>query len=335
MMFSQRFIFILVALKSDALSNAFVPTRTIFSSPSSSQRWGVISPNNGEDVITLDAGGDNMSEDNSSSSSTTKVSSASKNERKARKMTTSLHFTGENVYKSDPMPIMHSHPSDLSSFFASEEVRSFLLNGDRENSIERISDEKIDDRMVDLWMKQCKIVGGEMPSVPGDCVFQVNTGTMNFSGLNISSNSLVGVKYLDTPNGDGAALAKPEYQLVFIKDSPIVKGPRLLVWIYNQLTGQNKQTEDGNTDNDQTVRALSRFTYEATPDGDSIIFALESKLEVIVKFPSLLLKILPVSKEKAEEQGSASVLKAIGKDIEAVLPKVRNFYLETFEENKL
>ena len=63
-----------------------------------------------------------------------------------------------------------------------------------------------------------------------------------------------------------------------------------------------------------------------------IVFSIEASLEVIVKFPSLLLKVMPVSKKKAEEQGSASVLKAIGKDIEAVLPKVRSYYLETFEK---
>ena len=138
------------------------------------------------------------------------------------------------------------------------------------------------------------------------------------------------MKYLEESD-ESNHTNKPEYQLVFIKDSPIVKGPSVLVWIYNQLTGSNKPTKDDGTEKEQTVRAFSRFSYEAAPDGKSFVFSVQSKLEVIVKFPSLLLKIMPVSKEKAEEQGSESVLKAMGKDIEAVLPKVRKYYLKTFE----
>ena len=268
------------------------------------------------------------------------------NDSNSNKRTTSLLFTGEKVYKSEPIPILHditsstSTPSsnDILSFFQNEEVRSILLNGDREDSIELIANENVNKEMMDLWTKQAMIVGGDLPNMSkGDVVFKVNTGGINFSGLNIKSSSLIGVKYLNESNNNSSSGSiSPEYQLVFINDSQIVDGPRVLVWIYNQLTGKKTKTKKDHDNDDegkeQSVRAFSRFTYETTPDGESIIFSVESTLEVVVKFPSLLLKILPVSKEKAEEQGSASVLKAMGKDIEAVLPKVRSFYLKTFEK---
>mmetsp|Transcript_13535 Transcript_13535/g.20539 ORF Transcript_13535/g.20539 Transcript_13535/m.20539 type:complete len:347 (-) Transcript_13535:302-1342(-) len=273
------------------------------------------------------------------SSSTTSTSSSKSSsqlplvgddgKRSKSKGMTSLHFRGEKTYKSEPVPLIHANPHDFSSFFSDNEVRSLILNGDREDSIEILPQSEVSDKIFDLWIKQSQIVGGLHPSLNDDVVFRVNTGTINFSGLKIKSNSLIGVKYLEESDESNDTI-KPEYQLVFIKDSPIVKGPRVLVWIYNQLTGSNKPTKDG-TEKEQTVRAFSRFSYEATPDGKSFVFSVQSKLEVIVEFPSLLLKIMPVSKEKAEEQGSASVLKAMGKDIEAVLPKVRKYYLKTFE----
>ncbi len=315
--------------------------------------------------------GEGEGEDGTSTSASTSRSTTSNSSSKSKsKGMTSLHFRGEKVYKSDPVPIIHTNSNDLASFFADTEVRSLLLNGDREDSIEIVPRKEVDDNMINLWIQQCEIVGGLRPSlddaddvdgvdgvddVDADAIFRVNTGKMNFSGLKISSNSLIGVKYLkdgdiinsennNDDNNDANNDNKPEYQLVFIKDSPIVQGPRILVWIYNQLTGSNKNKNvnktaakdgsDTNTDEnekEQTVRAFSRFTYETTPDGKSLIFSVESKLEVVIKFPSLLLKIMPVSKEKAEEQGSESVLKAMGKDIEAVLPKVRDYYLKTFE----
>lgn len=286
---------------------------------------------------------------NDSNNKSPSLSSSSSSSSSSR--TTSLHFKGQKVYKSEPVAILHDTSSDdknnnnddngILSFFQDEEVRSILLNGDRENSIELIKKENINQAMIDLWMQQAEVVGGDVPSMSnGDVVFQVNTGTMNFSGLKISSNSLIGVKYLNTNEKE-----QPEYQLVFIKDKPVVGGPRILVWIYNRLTGNGKsgkkKTKNGQTDDDdnddndgkeQSVNAFSRFTYETTPDGKSIVFSVESTLEVIVKFPSLLLKVIPVSKEKAEEQGSASVLKAMGKDIEAVLPKVRSHYVKMFEK---
>lgn len=257
-----------------------------------------------------------------------------KNEAKDEsKGMTSLNFIGEKVYKSQPVPIMHDDPTALSAFFAQHEFRCLLFNdGDGENKIELLPNDQIDEGLIDLWTKQCDIVGGERPE-PGDAVFMVETGGINFTNLKVKSNSFIGVKYMKDPSSQ-----KPEYQLVFIKDTRIVEGPRLLVWIFNTLTGKNKKQSDNDVNEqqeEQSVRAFSRFSYEDDQDGESLMFVVKSKLEVIVKFPSLLLKVLPVTKEKAEEQGSASVLKAMGKDIEAVLPKVRDFYCKKFDGTKV
>jgi len=250
---------------------------------------------------------------------------------KISKRTTTLRFTGEKVFTSEPVPIRHS-PEHLESFFEKDDIATILLNGERENSARLLTKDETSNSLVHLWTKQCAIVGGINPSIDeGDTVFQVNTGNINFSGLKIQSNSWIGVKYIKN-----STRTTHEYQLVFIKDKPTVSGPRLLVWLYNQLTGSSKKDDENEDDEEkeQTIHSLSRFSYEITPDGKDIMFTIQANLEVIVKFPSLLMKILPVSKEKAEEQGSASVLNAMVTDIEACLPKIRNLYINTHQHSR-
>ena len=249
--------------------------------------------------------------------------------------TTSLHFIGEKIYKSEPVAILHTNEKELSSFLSDDKFPMILFNVDGDNEVELLPNEQANETIYKLWEGQCASVGGEYPNAK-DAIFTIKTGGMNFSGLKIRSNSLIGVKYLNPfeyQNEDKKTTKQPEYQLVFIKDSRFVEGPRLLIWIFNQLTGAKGKQKD--KEEESTVRSISRFTCDESPDGKTVEFTIKSKLEIVVEFPSILLKILPVSKEKAEEQGSASVLKTMGKDIEAVLPHVRQCYCEAFDENKV
>ena len=203
------------------------------------------------------------------------------------------------------------------------------------------------------WREQTRNVGGEEPNPEkGDVVYQVTTGGMNFAGLRVVSNAWIGVK-LVVQNGDdssrgGLGIVFPEYQLVYIKDEQTVEGPKVLVWIFHKLTGKRTNTasssssssssnssdnegngkrNDDKSTNQQSVSSFSRFYVQTTQDKE-IIFTIESMLDIAVKFPSFLLKILPVSKEKAEEQGSASVMKTLLKDTAASLERVVEFYRE-------
>ena len=53
---------------------------------------------------------------------------------------------------------------------------------------------------------------------------------------------------------------------------------------------------------------------------------IETSLDIAVQFPKILLKILPVSKEKAEEQGSNSILKTLDKDTGASLKRIEEYF---------
>ena len=183
-------------------------------------------------------------------------------------------------------------------------------------------------------MEQCKNVGGDDPSPEsGDVVCRVNTGGMNFAGLSVQSDAMIGTKLI-LPAEATPSPSSPEYQLVFIKDRKNVTGPRLLVWIFNKLTGDGNENEDENEgeDREQAVTSLARFYAKISSDDDdeskSVVFTIETSLDIAVKFPSLLLKILPVSKEKAEMEGSASVVKTLVKDTNASLQRIVESYVE-------
>jgi hypothetical protein len=96
--------------------------------------------------------------------------------------------------------------------------------------------------------------------------------------------------------------------------------------VFNQLVGVgNKDREK-----DAAPMSLSRVApYPTVDDPEKITFKIESFLEIKVKFPSVLLKILPVSKEKAEAQGADAVRKVLAKDIDVSIEKFRDIYVES------
>jgi hypothetical protein len=102
------------------------------------------------------------------------------------------------------------------------------------------------------------------------------------------------------------------------------------------LTRKNSSGDDDddnqNDKEEQSVSSFSRFYTKIINDDEdesSVVFAIDSSLDIAVKFPSLLLKILPVSKEKAEEQGSASVAKTLMNDTGAALQRISDSYRST------
>ena len=215
--------------------------------------------------------------------------------------------------------------------------------------------------MKEDWLEQARNSGGDDPSPEtnrGDMVCRVNTVGMNFAGLVIKSDAMIGTKLvfpssdcdnnissngnissnangnsdsiMDDDSTSTTAASSPEFQLTFIKDSQKVTGPRFLVFIFNKLTGRDEGKEGkddggGGEGKEQAVTSFSRFFAEQSSETEAT-FVIETSLDIAIKFPSLLMKILPVSKEKAEEQGSASVIKTLVKDTGASLERIATYY---------
>uniref|UniRef100_A0A7S3QBR3 Uncharacterized protein n=1 Tax=Chaetoceros debilis TaxID=122233 RepID=A0A7S3QBR3_9STRA len=289
--------------------------------------------------------------------------SSSNSNSKSKGMTT-LHFKGESVFRSDPLP--YECIEDITKFLENEKevIHNILLNGypGGKNKVVPV-DIHLDDRTVtDAWKKQCLAVGGEFRvdvDVDVDVenenngigeqkqetngnddtiVYQVNGGGFNMGGLSLKIEMLIGATTTTTTNtmqnenenSPETLSSSPEYQLVFIRDKRVAEVPRLLVWAYNKLTGGSS----GKDEAESAITSMTRFYPVVDTEKKEVVFTSKSFLDIAVKFPSLLLKILPVSKEKAEEEGSASIMKTLVKDTEPTIPVLMECYREYLSKNE-
>ena len=177
----------------------------------------------------------------------------------------------------------------------------------------------VSDELLQKWKSRALALGAKEPEAT-DTIISVRTGGIRFAGVTVESTSLIGSKLL-LPT---AANAFPSYEFVLIQDQREATGLRPIVWVYNQLTGVGDKERDKYT----TPMSLSRVTPCLTPDGESVTFQIDSFLEIRINFPAILLKILPVSKEKAEAQGAEAVTKALKKDIDVSIEKFRDIYAD-------
>ena len=111
------------------------------------------------------------------------------------------------------------------------------------------------------------------------------------------------------------------------------KGVAPVVWIFNELTGNNERKTGAFYPPRQT-KARSLVRVEDTIDG-SLVLRFDLILRVTIEFPAVLVKILPSSKEKMEEQGSTSILKTVSKDIEMAMQVAYDAFIEQFAAAKL
>ena len=238
----------------------------------------------------------------------------------SEKATTTLHFKGNKIFKTDPIPLKADR---IETLFVRNlnDIRKLLLSGSGNNKAEILLGEEAN-KLMNEWKKQTVKVGASTPDAEKhpelDVICRVNTSGINFVGLEVKSDALIGTKLVRKEN------SSPEIQLVFIKDSQYAEGPKILVWIFNKLTG--KGDKKAKTEKEQMVTSFSKFYATSSNEGDEISLVIETSLDIAVQFPKILLKILPVSKEKAEEQGSNSILKTLEKDTGASLKRIEEYF---------
>jgi len=225
-----------------------------------------------------------------------------------------LRFIGKLTHKTEPAPLPSTGKS-INEFFELKESCSVLLKGAGNNEVTPLDNPPAIVR--ERWAKEAKRTGSQPPG-PDDDIVEVKTAGISFPGLKVSSIAKIGTN-LVLPNDDNGS---PEWQATLIMDETKPEGLRPIVWIYNKLTGAAKEK----TADDQTVHSLSRATAEVS--GEEVVFMLEANLEVDLKIPKILLKILPVNKEKAEKQGSEAIQKTLEKDIVPAMTNFREEYIK-------
>merc|ERR1711865_1139265 len=119
--------------------------------------------------------------------------------------------------------------------------------------------------------------------------------------------------------------------------------------IFNKLTGKN---DNNNRDKDsiqqqQSSMSLSKISYRKVllDDDDkelnskkpntsaAVVVTCTSNLIIKVKFPKLLLNLLPTNQEKAELTGGNAITKALQKDVQTSMEAFEQLYLDYLNNN--
>ena len=111
------------------------------------------------------------------------------------------------------------------------------------------------------------------------------------------------------------------------------------MWMFHQIMGTNPK-DDGDDSVDDLVPTgpvKSVYCVEKKEDG-RLCFRSDTTFQMRMEFPSLLLKLMPVSRAKAEKQGSGAVAKTISKAgakaIESGYTAFQRFYQEQVTKSK-
>eukprot|EP00566_Odontella_aurita_P022932 CAMPEP_0113593682 /NCGR_PEP_ID=MMETSP0015_2-20120614/38594_1 /TAXON_ID=2838 /ORGANISM="Odontella" /LENGTH=136 /DNA_ID=CAMNT_0000500469 /DNA_START=174 /DNA_END=581 /DNA_ORIENTATION=- /assembly_acc=CAM_ASM_000160 len=135
-----------------------------------------------------------------------------------------------------------------------------------------------------------------MPPCPSsDELLLVKSSGIPFPlGMTIFAESIVGVKVLIPKELAGfESPSYPEYQFTLVRDKVRAEGPRPLVWVHDVLTSASKDKGE------QTTHSFSRLHINESKElSGGIVFTSSSCIEVNIRFPSVLLRLLPMGKEK-------------------------------------
>jgi len=242
---------------------------------------------------------------------------AASSEAETDKGTTKLELKGVVEVSSNPLSGLSSEK--MTSFFESKELRNMLVTAGGKRPCEELP---ATEDILEQWKEACETVGAQVPG-ESDCALSVKTGGIDFPGLHLVSKANIGAKFIQEPS--------PRYEFVLIGDEQSVKGLPPVVWVYNKLTGSGDDGEK--SESSTSTSSLTTIAYDETEDGKTIIKS-NASLSVAVNFPSILLKILPTNKEKAEETGGKALCKTLEKDVVASLEAVEKAYMKCVDETK-
>jgi hypothetical protein len=173
-------------------------------------------------------------------------------------------------------------------------------------------------------------MGADEPSL--DDILISLTVTTPFLVFILKVTATIGVKLLwhsfhsqKDGNYDGTNVLLPEYQFTLLDQTFSADGPPPLVFIFNQLTGINRTVKGTYK---QPNHAL--FVVKAEPSADRKRLCFVSRMTAVlnIRFPTILLKLLPVPKEKIENEGSVSLRRNMERDVPPGVDLFRKAYVD-------
>ena len=244
-----------------------------------------------------------------------------------REEKTTLTLQGTISVASNDLP--KTSIEDVSEFFQTEAYRNLLVNGGGERPCSEV---EVTPQLLDDWKNRCLTLDACQPD-ENDSILSVVSPGLQFPGLKVESNNVIGVKYIE--NGEDGISTIDEsnekrrgsrYEFVLLANKQTASGLAPTVWIFRKLTGADK---NGGEDNSK-IKSLSTVTYEEKENGN-IVFQTVAFLSIGITFPKFLLKILPGDKKTIEKRGGKSIVKTLNKDIVQSMDSFEKAYLNNFD----
>ena len=242
--------------------------------------------------------------------------SSSQGKNKGRKET--LVFGGSVERTSVPLP------EDATK----QQVSSFLRDERRSNLVSVIAsaggarstrEVARTDELDGLWRDCClDTYGSENLPAPDDPVFVTNT-TSRFPGLKLTTTVYNGIKTFETEAGI------PQYVLNMIAETQTPTGFPPVVWAFHKIMGfcepQGSLRPCGRV---QSVLSV----VEDSNDSRRLAFHMDVSVRIKVEFPAVLMRILPMKKDKAEAVASSSILKSVSRDVKTVVAGMQKAFVK-------
>jgi len=224
-----------------------------------------------------------------------------------------LNFNVDFSYTSDLLP---SSSVDVHDFFRKKTTRDFMVSIGGTRQVEELP---ITAELKDAWKESCdRFHSANFPNDTDDESVVSALSEAQFPGMKLQTSVLNGIKKIAMEDGTQG------YETHLLAQKQEAYGPPPLVWIFNKLTG-NADKEKGKF-YPSSGKSISRVSVLEKEGG--CVFHWDCKLHIKVEFPAVLVRILPVKKEKMEEQGSAAIQKAVEKDIRGGVDATRELFLK-------
>lgn len=147
-------------------------------------------------------------------------------------------------------------------------------------------------------------------------LFLIDTDS-KFPGLTLFSTVCNGCNLVRDTAG------RPKYEFILLAEKQSASGAAPVVWLFNKMTGKSKESQEEFLKTTNEVKSVASIV----DSGDSVALKFVVDVKIYVVFPKSLMKILPASKEKMEEQGSASVRSSIVNDVDNAVAGAVKAYL--------
>ena len=249
--------------------------------------------------------------------------------------------------KSSRWSLPQSNEKRILAFFQDPEKRDIIFSKGSGNPVQKVP---MTPDLYQEWRTRCSIMktncGGANQKQPLADVemLSIESTVSLIPGLSIKAISIMGCRLLIEPHS-----SFPMYELTLIKDEYVPVGAKPLVWVFNQITGNNhkhrKSSRSGSspstttaTSNRQT-QAVTRISIHRSSlpeidsknnsnnhhdDNDNLFVRYYGHVKVSCCFPARLVKMLPMSKASLEAKVSRSIKKQIERESRICLDPFRD-----------